>query len=183
MTILVENATKKRPKSWCGQKHGGFIFHVWRFIFDSDEVQRVLSTPPKPFCYMLSSQFSSAKWNFMKCRFLLLFLTIFLTDLWFSYFSTDFVLFFSFMFINSWYLEILLWKQVVPYTYVGYFLLIDWSCKCIVIQKVLIWFKVVRIIRREKFQAKVKTSFYLNFHQKRMTLLAPNQCLYHSLHI
>ena len=44
-------------------------FGLLTFILLRDEVQSVLSTPRKPFFYMLCTQFLSAGWSLTKCRF------------------------------------------------------------------------------------------------------------------
>ena len=56
---------------------GGFVdFGFQTFILQPDEVQRVLSTPPKPFYYMLRTYFFGVGWILAKSRFLPNFLTV-----------------------------------------------------------------------------------------------------------
>ena len=61
MPVLQKSRQKITQNHDMGKRVGGFVdFGLLTFILLRDEVQSVLSTPRKPFSYMLSTQFLSA---------------------------------------------------------------------------------------------------------------------------
>ena len=72
------------------KSEGGFlVFGLQTLILEPDEVQSVLSTPPKQFLYMLSTGCLGFEWNSAKSRFSPNFLFIFMCKKWYvvSYIS------------------------------------------------------------------------------------------------